>query len=275
MLSLTNLPLYRKAVRKNRSLANLHVEIVDAYSFAEAIKYDSFESDLVLNDYLHFCYTKSARSFQAVMFLIDGSFREDAFVLLRTIYENYLHFWYVLRNPLSLDSFVAAKIGRSTRILHRPMSGPNKHLRVIYPETGDELAYGRSMSELAKNGSPRITNKFHELTYEYLCEFTHNDFISLGGYLELNNPSKFTATSFEKNLDVIMYALLLSTLWLESFPMFEESIPNDLRRIRRHILSAKKVLTEIKGRLSGEGKYGELMAEIEGITNSLGNRIAL
>lgn len=275
MPSKSNLHLYRKLVRKNKALAGLHVDLVDAYSFAEAIMYGSSQSGFVLNDYLHFCYAKSARSFQAVVLLINGNFREDAFVLLRTIYENYLHFWYVFRAPLSLDSFVAAKIGRSTRKLHHPKSGPGKHLKVIDPNTGEELAYGRSMSELAKNGSPRITHKFHELAFEYLCEYTHNHFMSFGDYLELDNPSKFTAVQSQKDLEVAMYSLLLSTLWLESFPMFEESDPDDLRRIRRHISSARKVLLEVEGELSAAGKYAELMAEVTGITNSLGKRIAL
>lgn len=271
----SNLPLYRKIVRQNKALADLHVELVDAYSFAEAIMYDSFQSGFVLNDYLHFCYAKSARSFQAVVVLINGNFREDAFVVLRTIYENYLHFWYVFRNPSSLDSFVKAKIGCSVRELHHPKSGPGKHLRVVDPSTGKELAYGRSMSELAKNGSPRITNKFHELVFEYLCEFTHNHFMSFGGYLELDNPAKITARSSQKDLEIAMYALLLNTLWLESFPVFEESDPDDLTRIRLHIGSAKKVLLEIEGELSAEAKYAELLAEVQSITNSLGERITL
>lgn len=275
MPSGSNLPLYRNILRKHKALADLHVELVDAYSFAEAIMYDSFQSGFVLNDYLHFCYAKSARSFQAVALLINANFREDAFVLLRTIYENYLHFWYVFRDPSSLDSFVKAKIGRSVRELHHPKSGPGKHLIVVDPNTGEELAYGRSMSELARNGSPRITKKFHELVFEYLCEFTHNHFMSFGGYLELGNPAKFTARPFQKDLEVAMYALLLSTLWLESFPVFEESESDDLRRIRRQISSARKVLLEVEEGLSAEGKYEDLLKEIQNVTTALGGKIAL
>lgn len=273
--SRSNLPLYRRIVRKNKALADLHVDLIDAYAFAEAIMYDSNQRGFVLNDYLHFCYAKSARSLQAVVVLINENFREDAFVLLRTVYENYLHFWYVLRNPSSLDSFVTAKIGRSIRELHHPKSGPGKHLKVIDPQTGEELAYGRSMGELAKNGSPRITSTFHELAFEYLCEFTHNHFMSFGGYLELDNPAKFTAVRSQKDLEVVMYSLLFSTLWLESFPMFEESDFDDRARIRRQISSARKVLLDVEEELSAEGKYAELMTEVKGITNFLGQRITL
>lgn len=152
-------------LRKLATHAALHIELVDAYSFAEAIMYDSSQHSHILNDYLHFCYAKSARSFSATLRLIKCNFREDAFILLRTIYENYLHFWYVLQAPHTLDSFVKAKIGRSTRELEHPKSGTGRHLKVIDRETRELHDYGRSISELAKNGSPRITHEFHELFF--------------------------------------------------------------------------------------------------------------
>jgi len=269
------LPLYRRLARKVGSHAALHVDLVDGYSFAEAVMYDSFQAGFIRNDYLHFCYAKSARSFEAVALLIGHNFREDAFVLLRTIYENYLHFWYVLRNPDSLNSFVKAKIGRSVRELDHPSSGPTRHLRVIDKKTGEELLFGRGMTELAKNGSPRVTRQFHELAFEYLCEFTHNHFISFGGYLDPVNPAKITARRKQRDLEVLMYALLLSTMWLESFPIFEDSDPSDLRRVRRQISSAKQLLLEVESVLSTEGKYKDLMTEIAGVTQSLGTRIVL
>jgi hypothetical protein len=148
------IPLYNQMLRKLAAHTALHVELVGAYSFAEAVMYDSSQPGFILNDYLHFCYTKSARSFEASLQLIKSNFREDAFILLRTVYENYLHFWYVLKSPQTLNSFVKAKIGRSVRELEHPKSGSGRHLKVFDKETQKQYAYGRSISELAKKWQP-------------------------------------------------------------------------------------------------------------------------
>jgi hypothetical protein len=72
-----------------------------------------------------------------------------------------------------------------------------------------------------------------------------------------------------------MYALLMSTMWLESFPMFEDTDTSDSRRIRRQISTAKELLIKVESELSAEGKYEKLMAEIKVVTSQLGSRIAL
>ena len=237
--------------------------------------YDSNDDGFVRNDYLHFCYAKSTRTLEAVALLIKNGFREDPFVLLRAIYENYLHFWYVLRNPDSLDSFVMAKIGRSTRELNHPKNGPERHLKVIDKTTGEKFDYGRSMSELARNGSPRISSVLHELLYEYLCEFSHNHFMAFGGYLKPTNKAKITARRYGKDLEVVTYALLLSTMWLESFSLIEETETSDPERIRHQIKTGRKLLLEVEKTLKSEGKYKTLQSEIRCVTEKLGEKASL
>jgi hypothetical protein len=267
--------LHSRLVRKVVAQAYLHLNLVDDYSYAEALLHNSFQRAFVINDYLHFCYAKSARSLEAIGILVEQAFREDAFVLLRTVYENYLHFWFVLRNPQTIDSFVTAKIGRSIREFEHPKTGPQRHLRVLNPESGKEYLYGRSMTELARNGSPRISKDLHELLYEYLCEFTHNHFMSSGGYRELHNEAKITARRKGKNLEVAMYAVLLSSMWMESFLYLERPIASDMRRVRYQIKSGREILLEVQAVLKSEGKYVRLMSEVRHLTSSLGSKITL
>lgn len=99
--------------------------------------------------------------------------------------------------------------------------------------------------------------------------------MSFGGYLAPINPAKFAALRCEKDIEVTMYVLLMSTMWLESFSMFEETDTLDSQRIRRQISSAKELLTKVESELSASGKYEELLAEIKVITSKLGSRIVL
>jgi hypothetical protein len=239
------------------------------------ILYDRFDSEFVLNDYLHFCFAKSGRSLEAVAALFHEAFREDSFSLLRTVYENYLHFWYVVRHPETLNSFINAKLGKSTRKLHHPKSGAARHLKVVDPNTGQIHDYGRPMSVLAKDGSPRITGQFHELVYEYLCEFTHNHFMAFGGYLDPRIPAKITSHRHGKDVEVVAYALLLSTLWLESFQMIESPEEHHRRRIRYNMRSSACALKDTLGILSSEGKYRTLQIELLSVIGTLGTSIAL
>ncbi|MBW4484666.1 MAG: hypothetical protein KME14_19195 [Tildeniella torsiva UHER 1998/13D] len=250
----------------------MHVDLVDEYSFAEAHLYNSSQDSFVINDYLHFCYARSARSFEAVALLAKQNFREDVFVVLRSIYENYLSFWYVFENPDTLDAFVKAKILRSSRRFEHPNSGPSRHLRIIDPNTGVQMLYGRSMSELARHGSQRITKKFHDLMFEYLCEFTHNHFMAFGGYVEPENYAKITARRTQKDLESLMYALLFSSLWLESFPEFEDVDYRDMRRIRHQIKTSRSLLLEVGDKLRAEGKYEALLREVKLVTGVLGSK---
>ncbi len=98
------LSLYRRLLRMFKSHSALHVQLVDAYSLAEAIMFGSAQLDFIKNDYLHFCYAKSARSFEAEAVLIGSNFRDDSFILLRTVYENYFIFGasYEIQGPWAL-----------------------------------------------------------------------------------------------------------------------------------------------------------------------------
>ena len=269
------LKLHKRIVKKLSSQLFLHMQLVDSYSFAEAVMYDSYDAEFVLNDYLHFCYAKSTKTGAAIELLVHANFREDAFILLRANYENYLSFWYVLRNPESIDSFVTAKVGKSNRRFAHPKKGPSRHLKVIDTISGEEYLYGRSMSKLARNSSPRVSIDFHELFYEYLCEFTHTHFMAFGDYLDPRNLSKITARNYGVNLEVVTYSLLLSTMWLESFMIFEEVDPMDARRIRSGVKSGRDLLLEIETVLHSEGKLEMLLSEIRKMTESLGGKIVL
>lgn len=267
--------LHSRLVRRLETQTRLHLELVDHYSYAQALLLGSFEPELVVNDYLHFCYAKGSRSLEAVSLLVEKGFREDAFVLLRTIYENYLHLWYVLRNPLTIDSFVAAKIGRSIRKFEHPKTGPQRHLKVFDPQSGEEYQYGRPMAELARKGSGRVSPALHELLYEYLCEFTHNHFMASGGYREMHDKTKITARREGKDLEVAMYSVLLSSMFMESFPFLEKPWPDHARRIRNQVRQGKEILSEVQSMLQCDGKYISLMSEIKALTVSLGSKIAL
>ncbi len=61
----------------------------------------------------------------------------------------------------------------------------------------------------------------------------------------------------------------------ESFPVFEECDPSDLRRIKRQILASRKLLLEVEQVMSAEKNFEKLLVAIKDITHNLGTRINL
>lgn len=250
-----------------------HATLVDSYAFAEAILYDSFQTGFVVNDYLHFCHTKSARSLAAANTLVEGHFHEDATVLLRGVYENYIHFQYVLQHPMSVHDFVSSKIGLSSR---RHAYAPTKRggknpSRVVDTVTGEEHRYGRGLSEMVRAVTGPLTISLHELMYEYLSEHAHNHFMSFGSYLDPQNKACFSSDPRGVDLQVAIYALLLSSLWLKCYPSFEEIDESDTRAIKAELRKAQAALNSGLRELIAEDKYVELKAGLQALTADLRN----
>jgi len=90
---------YLDQLGKNNDKSNHCLKaLIDKYGIVQGIKKNGdINGDDAFSDFFLFCITKSFKSFCAVNALIDNCFFQDALILLRTIYENYLILSYLIR----------------------------------------------------------------------------------------------------------------------------------------------------------------------------------
>src|SRR5438270_8961999 len=89
------LNLVRRLSKRLEKQVTLCQTFVDNYSIAKAIYFDNFKNrTFIVNDFLHFCFTKSCKSLIAVETLLKTHCSEDALIILRSVYENYIHITY-------------------------------------------------------------------------------------------------------------------------------------------------------------------------------------
>src|SRR5262245_10464885 len=96
--------------------------IVDAYARAQAIEHNDYRDDYVTNDFIYYCVTKSTKTLLAINALIALGLGEDAQILLRSAYENYLAISYLRANPHRLDDLVEMKIAVSGGHVEHPLT---------------------------------------------------------------------------------------------------------------------------------------------------------
>lgn len=159
-------------------------KLVDEYGIAEVILWKS--SQHVANDFLYFCVTRSCKTLMAVKTLILRGLPEDALILTRSLYENYVNIVYVLNNPEDIDHVARRKLGVSIghyRFAQTP-KGKIDRRTVVDPESGEHLPFGLSLEKLAGGSRHIEDHDVHGLLYSYLSEYTHPNLVALGSYLK-------------------------------------------------------------------------------------------
>lgn len=130
-------------------------------------------------DFEYFVFTKSTKTLKAIRELLKKGFNEDVFILVRSIFENYLSCRYLHENEDKIDEFIA-----------NPLNISLAHFNVISGEIYDK--------EKVKIGKITNTNEFkigmdkryYYDFYDILSRFTHCNFGVIESYVD--NNSLFT-----------------------------------------------------------------------------------
>ncbi|OCQ90654.1 hypothetical protein BCD64_28770 [Nostoc sp. MBR 210] len=199
-------------------------EIVFEYGTADAITEDDFSQDVVVHDYVFYCFTKACKSLIAVSLLLDNRLPEDAMIILRSVYESYLHIVYILQNPKQIDEFVQKKIGLYTGRFKHPVSkkGNKMSNQVIDSETGEISNYGIGMSTLVYGSKYQFDKEVHTVMFPFLSEHTHPNMIASGNYRE--DDIYYSYWEASNTLQSTFFAVYLSTLILSEALTFEKLV---------------------------------------------------
>ncbi len=230
--------LYALLLHKTRESGDIEIDLSETIS---------------VPSYILFCLTKHTKTLKASSALMANHFNEDAFSLIRTIYENYLQISTALFNPVQLQAELTAKVGLQ--------SGTH----VLDKDCIVESATGRHTKPLNNRQRAALDTEFnHENSvlyrtlYEYLPYFVHPDLRIAGyyfkdGYFSHNSDSRQFVVFFYINLVNAM--LLYDLLKLEFFTgqnqqdikFFTQEITALLLKILS--VSKEKGVPEIESRL--------------------------
>ncbi|HET6226098.1 MAG TPA: DUF5677 domain-containing protein [Bacteroidia bacterium] len=131
-----------------------------------------------IRSYLLFCLTKTIKTFKAAKILLEHKFPEDATILLRSMYENYLQFSYANNQPENFLNELKFKSGLHLKTHKRYKS------KIISLEDHSEITLknNREKASLNKIFQNEDSNLYYYL-YDNFSAFTHPDTRSAFSYV--------------------------------------------------------------------------------------------
>lgn len=203
------------------------------------LSWGSHKQHNAVNDFVYFCFTKSTKTFSAIEKLILYKHHEDALILIRSIYENYLMTRFVLDNPEQINNFVYYPIGKS--IMRYKIEKKDKVLILKEPSTGkildDYIEFG--YKEIGLKYEPKIHNQL----YKFLSEFTHPNMISLGSYMQ---KGLFTYDNENNKHNALILSIFCYLKIIQEIRTFEEYDDDSLTiELPKLILKIKKTIVQL------------------------------
>lgn len=207
-------------------------------------------AETVLHDFQWFAVCKATRSLDAADRLITMSLGEDALVVLRTVYEAYLHLSFISANPHRVNDLVAAKVGMYAGLYAHPKSKKGRVVwnQVVNPETGQPSPHGVAIPELVSAGRHPLDRPLHDTLYAFLSEHAHVHMIAIGAY-RTPEAKRLFATPGPASIysAVLMIAYLSWLIGSETLELVASRRPN----IRKQVLDG--VALRIRRSLEGAG----------------------
>lgn len=211
-------------IRRWLGSAEAHCQaIVENYALPLAILNDSFESIYVINDFFYYCFTKSTKTLAAINMLLDDGFGEDAQILVRASYENYLAIAFLAAHPERLDDLVTKKIGLKTGDFEHPVTpaGRKDYRKVVDLETGETLPFSLSVAEMSALTKYPEDLVVHQLLYGFLSEHCHAHMMASGNYRDPSNR-RYVVFNLSQTLQAKVYALYVYTLSISELARFQK-----------------------------------------------------
>jgi hypothetical protein len=144
------------------------------YGLADLIK-ENVKSNKLTYDYEYFAFTKSTKTLFSIKELLKIDNNEDALMLVRSIFENYLSARYLNENPEKIDNF----------LMHPVM------LAVSHYIVDEGIILNRNKEIIGRIENPsnfkigKDKGYFYDF-YGFLCTFSHSNFGISDCYLDHN-----------------------------------------------------------------------------------------
>lgn len=242
------LSLARRLSNRLEKQITLCQTFVDNYSVAKAIYFDDFKNrDFIVNDFLHFCFAKSCKSLLAVEALIKIHCSEDALIILRSAYENYIHITYLLNHPESIDEFVQKKVGLHTGTFKYAETSRGKINRrnIIDSETNELLPFGVSNMRMLEGSRHSLDCEVYNVMYPFLSEHVHTHMMASGSYRDRTVQWKYTYSRGANDLQALTLSVYISVLLLNEAVDFEAVDIKFRKLVKSENKKAAKLLLDV------------------------------
>jgi hypothetical protein len=200
--------------------------------------------------YIFFCFTRTLKTLRTIRFLLHEHLSDEALMLCRSIYENYLHIIFIKKNPEKVRDLVNARIGIQigTYEYKRTPKGKLNYRIIIEKETQEEFEGHISALRMAKASSSSFDVKLFNYLYKELSKFIHPNFLNIDSYMSEIGFDHLTSGTWIK---ACLYTIFLSALILSELQdiqgvskIMRSDIETFLLRVQPKILSMLILLNE-------------------------------
>ena len=196
--------------------------------------------------FILFCLAKTLKHLKSINYLLNSYQGEDALILIRSIFENYLSSIYTNVDPESMHDIVMARIGLSNGTYSYKLNKSKNSIYSIAIETstGREIPLSISFYNMAKKSPFPEDVKLYEARYPFLSGYTHPDMIMMSTYINMNTINPYHD---ELYLEVPLNAVFFTILLLDTFYSIEiatKIIQGDIKRVLKRIYNKYKALSE-------------------------------
>lgn len=201
-----------------------------------------------LRSYCYFILAKNLKTIKSIEVLTNSNLGEDAIILIRSIYENYLQILMVIYSPQQLHDELDAKIGLIQNLYERKKGNFNT---LIDKQTKKEVRFLTGIKRAILNPNTKIEDEaIYSYLYNFLSSFTHPDISTIGQY-----TSDEGFTHVERNLitEAKLYLCLVNILLMSE--LADSSLIDDvsLNDLKNFISEINPVLQSVLKEIIEEG----------------------
>lgn len=201
-----------------------------------------------LKSYCYFILAKNLKTIKSIEVLINSNLGEDAIILIRSVYENYLQILMAIYAPKQLHDELDAKIGLIQNRYERKKGNFNT---LIDRQTKKEVRFLTGIKRATLNPNTQIEDEaIYSYLYNFLSSFTHPDISTIGQYI---GDEGFTHV--ERNLitESKLYLCLVNILLMSE--LIDSSLIDDisLNDLKNFISEINPVLQSVLKEIIEEG----------------------
>src|SRR4030042_2128132 len=152
-------------------------------------------------EYINFCITKTIKTLRGIRILLDNFLSDEALILCRSIYENFLHIVFIKKYPEKIDDLVKAKIGlqTGTHEYKKTSKGKLDKRIIVEKKTLKEFEGHISAHRMAEASSCHIDVELFDEMYRGLSDFTHPSIFVIDSYVSAIGFDHLKSTTYEQS----------------------------------------------------------------------------
>jgi len=224
--------------------------IVSEHGVARNVSAATKDRVHAFHDFTLFCATKSLKSLRAIKHLLEEGHGEDALMLIRSLYENYLNLVYVLSQPTQINNVVAVKLGLRVGKYEFDRRSGKIRTKVGEKIVGEHV----SVRRMAKESPFPEDLAVYRFLYEFLSDFAHPNILTIAYYLD---DDRFDVVGADNVPHAAIYSLFTITLILDLMSLFKELKGGFRKDIQRFVRRTKKRLTDVFSRMIDANESSE------------------